>query len=82
MEKVTIYGRMSCGFCAMAVRLCDQKGFDHEFVDMPALGLSKEDVARKLGRPVRTVPQILVGDTYVGGYDEFSRYVMSRPGTA
>ena len=66
----------------MAVRLCDQKGFDHEFVDMPALGLSKEDVARKLGRPVRTVPQILVGDTYVGGYDEFSRYVMSRPGTA
>nr|WP_227663024.1 GrxA family glutaredoxin [Marinobacter daqiaonensis] len=75
---MTIYGRMSCGFCAMARNLCEQKGFEHEFIDMPALGLTKEDVAQKLGRPVRTVPQILVGDNYVGGYDEFSRYVASR----
>lgn len=82
MEKVTIYGRMSCGFCAMARQLCDQKGFDHEFVDMPALGMSKEDVAEKIGHPVRTVPQILVGKEYVGGFDEFSRFVSSRPGQA
>lgn len=75
MDKVTIYGRMSCGFCAMARQLCDQKGFEHEFVDMPALGLTKEDVAAKIGHPVRTVPQILVGSEYVGGFDEFSRYV-------
>ena len=78
MDKVTIYGRMSCGFCAMARQLCDRKGFEHEFVDMPALGLTKGDVAEKIGRPVYTVPQILVGDEYVGGFDEFSRYVMER----
>lgn len=82
MDKVTIYGRMSCGFCAMARQLCDQQGFEHEFVDMPALGLSKEDVAETIGRPVRTVPQVLVGSEYVGGFDEFSRYVASRSGQA
>lgn len=75
MDKVTIYGRMSCGFCAMAVQLCNQKDYDYEFVDMPALGLTKNDIASKLGRPVRTVPQILVGSEYVGGFDEFSRLV-------
>lgn len=80
MDKVTIYGRMSCGFCAMARQLCDRQGYQHEFVDMPALGLTKEDIASKLGRPVRTVPQILVGDEYVGGFDEFSRYVARHAG--
>ncbi len=78
MDKVTIYGRMSCGFCAMAVQLCRQNGYDYEFVDMPALGLTKEDVASKVGHPVYTVPQILVGTEYVGGYDDFSSYVARR----
>ncbi len=78
MDKVTIYGRMSCGFCVRAVQLCEQKGFEHRFIDMPAEGLSKADVEQKLGRPVRTVPQILVGSEYIGGYDEFSRYVANK----
>ncbi len=42
---------------------------------MMAEGMSKQDIADKIGRPVHTVPQILVGDQYVGGFDQFYAYV-------
>lgn len=80
MEPVTIYGRMSCGFCVAARNLCERKGYDYRFVDMIAEGLSKEELARQIGRPVHTVPQILVGQQYIGGYDQFSSYVMAQAG--
>lgn len=75
MEKVTIYGRMSCGFCTGARRLCEKCGLDHEWVDMIAEGMDKQDLSEITGGPVHTVPQIFVGDRHVGGFDEFSRYV-------
>lgn len=78
MEQVTIYGRTSCGFCVRAKSLCDAKGLPYKWVDMMAEGLSKADVAEKIGRPVHTVPQILVGDEYVGGCDEFFAFVRNR----
>ncbi len=75
METITIYGRRSCGFCMRAVQLCEQKKLTYEYVDMPSQGIDKQDVAEIVGQPVATVPQVLVGDRLVGGYDEFSRYV-------
>lgn len=75
MEQVTIYGRSSCGFCASAIRLCEARDMPFIWVDMIEQDMTKADIAEKIGRPVHTVPQILVGDKYVGGYDEFAGYV-------
>jgi len=75
MEQVTIYGRPSCGFCVRAKSLCDSRNMPYTWVDMIEHDMTKADIADKIGRPVHTVPQILVGDTYIGGYDEFSSYV-------
>ena len=75
MEQVTIYGRYSCGFCVRAKSLCESRNIPYVWVDMIEQNLSKADVADRIGRPVHTVPQILVGQQYIGGYDEFSRYV-------
>lgn len=75
MELVTIYGRMSCGFCVRARQLCEARGFAYRFVDMIAEGISKGELSEQLGRPVVTVPQILVGQQYVGGCDDFFAYV-------
>ncbi|OZC36497.1 GrxA family glutaredoxin [Marinobacter vinifirmus] len=79
MEQVTIYGRMSCPFCVAAKNLCESRNMPYVWVDMIEKGLSKQDVADRIGRPVYTVPQILVGDEYVGGYDDFSAYVRRQP---
>ncbi|MGP4845642.1 GrxA family glutaredoxin [Marinobacter sp. 1Y8] len=78
MERVTIFGRLSCGFCARAIRLCEMKGFDFKFVDMMDEGITKADIAQKIGEPVHTVPQIFVGEAHVGGYTEFSNYVANQ----
>ena len=72
MEQVTIYGRMSCPFCVMAKNLCESRGMPYTWVDMIEKGMSKQDIAEEIGRPVHTVPQILVGREYIGGFDEFS----------
>ncbi|MCM0611082.1 GrxA family glutaredoxin [Marinobacter sediminum] len=78
MDQVTIYGRTSCGFCVRAKSLCEAKGLPYNWVDMMAEGLSKGDVAEKVGRPVHTVPQIMVGDKYIGGCDEFFAFVRDQ----
>ncbi|WP_372964960.1 GrxA family glutaredoxin [Marinobacter sp.] len=75
MEHVTIYGRMGCGFCVRARNLCESRNYPYTWIDMVEQGLSKQDVADRIGRPVYTVPQILVGSEYVGGCDEFFAYV-------
>ncbi|PHQ24628.1 GrxA family glutaredoxin [Marinobacter guineae] len=75
MEQVTIYGRSSCGFCVRARDLCETRNIPYVWVDMIEKGMSKQDIADKIGRPVHTVPQILVGDRYVGGFDQFQAYL-------
>ncbi|MGM0449246.1 MAG: GrxA family glutaredoxin [Pseudomonadota bacterium] len=80
MEKVTIYGRTSCGFCTGARRLCEVRNLDHEWVDMVSEGLDKQDLSEIAGSPVHTVPQIFVGDRHIGGFDEFSQYVETNQG--
>ena len=81
MNKVTIYGRTSCGFCTGARRLCEVRNLPHEWVDMVEQGLSKEDLAELTGGPVRTVPQIFVDGEHIGGFDEFSDYVENHLGS-
>lgn len=75
MEQVTIYGRTSCGFCVRARDLCESRNIPYTWIDMSQQGLTKQDIADRIGRPVHTVPQILVGSDYVGGCDEFYAYV-------
>jgi len=82
VERVTIYGRTSCGFCMRAKSLCETRKIPFTWIDMVAEGLTKADVAKKIGRPVHTVPQILVGDKYIGGSDDFFAFVRSQETTS
>lgn len=78
MDRVTIFGRSSCGFCNRAKELCEIKEFPFRYVDIVEEGISKADLEKTIGRPVETVPQIFVGQEYIGGFDQFSRYVEQR----
>lgn len=78
MDRVTIYGRPSCGFCVRAAQLCEIKGMDFQFINIIEEGISKAELAETIGKPVLTVPQILVGDEHIGGFQEFSQYVRDR----
>ena len=69
MVKVEIYTSPLCGFCHAAKRLLDNKGVEYqEFDVMLKPSLKQEMLARSAGR--RTVPQIFIGGSGIGGCDE------------
>ncbi len=69
--EVTIYTKFTCGFCARAKQLLDQKGVDYTEHDI-TMGGPKRDEMQARAPGARTVPQIFVGDTHVGGSDELA----------
>jgi glutaredoxin 3 len=66
-----MYSTGVCPFCIMAERLLKAKGvavIEKIRVDLePA---QRAEMMQKTGR--RTVPQIYIGDTHVGGFDDLS----------
>ncbi len=69
--KVTMYTTGVCPYCNMAERLLKSKGVDA--IEKIRVDLEPEQrvaMMEKTGR--RTVPQIYIGDTHVGGFDDLS----------
>ena len=75
MSKFTVYGRPGCGYCVAASQLLEKKGYEVDYIDIHRQGMSPVDLSDVVGRPVRTVPQIVHGDRYVGGYTELVPYL-------
>ncbi len=71
MQKVTIYTKETCPYCAMAKNLLKAKGvseFNEIRIDLDSN--AKEKMIERTGR--MTVPQIYVGETHVGGFDDLA----------
>lgn len=69
MRPVEIYTTPTCGYCAMAKRLLQRKGVPYREIDVSTdPSLRSAMVQRANGR--RTVPQIFIGQTHVGGSDD------------
>lgn len=69
MTPVKMYSTAYCPYCLRAKELLRQRGvekIDEVDVDMqPGARAAMMDLTKQ-----RTVPQIFIGDTYVGGCDE------------
>jgi glutaredoxin 3 len=66
-----MYSTGMCPYCQMAERLLRSKGISA--IDKVRVDLEPErrvEMMEKTGR--RTVPQIYIGETHVGGYDELA----------
>ena len=70
MSKVQIYTTNWCPYCTAAKSLLDEKGVPYDEIDVTEPDLRAEMMQRTHGR--RTVPQIFIGDTHVGGYDDMA----------
>jgi glutaredoxin 3 len=77
MAQVTIYTTSICPYCHRAKQLLARKGVAYEEIDVGRdPDLREEMTERANGR--RTVPQIFIGDTHVGGCDDL--YALDRAG--
>lgn len=68
---VTMYSTGVCPYCLMAERLLKAKGVaEIEKIRVDLQPELRAAMMEKTGR--RTVPQIYIGDTHVGGFDDLS----------
>ena len=70
MAKVEIYTTPTCPYCHAAKALLKEKGVDYSEITVLDPDLREKMTQRAHGR--RTVPQIFVGETHVGGYDDMA----------
>lgn len=70
MAKVEIYTTPTCPYCHAAKALLRDKGVEYDEITVLDPDLRAKMTQRAHGR--RTVPQIFVGDTHVGGYDDMA----------
>ena len=68
MPKVEIYTTGSCFYCVAAKNFLKQKGYGYEEIRVDT---DPAKYAEMLARaPQRSVPQIFIGGTYIGGYED------------
>jgi len=71
MTKITMYSTRVCPYCVMAERLLVSKGVEiTEKILVDVDSVRREEMMARTGR--RTVPQIFIGETHVGGFDDLS----------
>ncbi len=70
MKKVEIYTTGWCPYCHAAKSLLADKGVSYDEIDATDPETRTAMVQRAHGR--RTVPQIFIGATHVGGYDDMA----------
>lgn len=71
MTRIIVYSTPYCGYCRAAKHLLNKKGVEFTEIDVSEdMELRQNMISRAFGR--RTVPQIFINGTYVGGYDELA----------
>ena len=66
--KVVIYVTGWCPYCSRAKQLLESKGVAFEEIDVDARPEARAEMMTRSGR--RSVPQIFIGATHVGGCDD------------
>lgn len=76
-KPIEIYTTPICPYCIRAKRLLEQKGAAFREIDVMGDSEARGEMIRRAnGR--RTVPQIFVGDSHVGGSDELYALEQAR----
>lgn len=67
--QITIYTKDYCPFCTKAKRLLESKNVPYSEIDVTHNPQLLEEMIEKSSQR-RTVPQIFIGETHVGGCDD------------
>lgn len=77
MANVEIYTWSTCPFCRRAKQLLNQKGVTYTEYDIDDDEAAKDAMVARVTNDQRTVPQIFIGDRYVGGSDDLHQLEQS-----
>lgn len=77
MAQIEIYTTFMCPYCSRAKALLEKKGQTYNEIDVSYDAAKREEMTQKAGGR-RTVPQIWINGTHVGGSDDL--YALEREG--
>lgn len=77
MRDVTIYTKAWCPYCQDAKALLQRKGIDFAEIEIDRQPERRAEMLERSGGR-RTVPQVFVGATHIGGCDEL--YALDEEG--
>ena len=69
MSQVQVYTSQRCGFCTRAKMLLSSEEIPFVEIDITGDSEARATLIERSGGQ-RTVPQIFIGDTHVGGFSE------------
>lgn len=68
MNNVVIYHKDYCPYCKAAKKLLTEQGFDYKEIEVTNDAVEFSNMVKLSKR--RTVPQVFVGETHIGGFDD------------
>ena len=71
MKKVTLYTTKLCPYCIRALRMLSKKEVPYKNIDVGNNKELYEKIKKQTG--INTVPQIFIGEEFIGGYDEMNQ---------
>jgi len=69
--NIIVFSSRFCGYCVAAERLLKSKGLEYELIKVDEDPSQRERMLQMTGG-AQTVPQIFIGNTHVGGFDDLS----------
>lgn len=70
---IEIWGKPQCPFCDKAKALCEMRGYNYVYKSL-GTDYTREELLETFPN-ARTVPQIIVNGTKIGGFSELSNYI-------
>ena len=67
-RKIIVYSTSWCQPCKLAKKLLQERGLEYQEIDIEERGWSRDDLYETTGG--RTVPQIIINDKSIGGFNE------------
>ncbi|WP_407275808.1 glutaredoxin 3 [Halothiobacillus sp. DCM-1] len=71
--EIVLYGSALCPYCHMAKRLLSKQELAYTEISVDFHPARRDEMEARSGR--ETVPQIFIGATHVGGFDDLSALV-------
>ncbi len=75
MSKVTVYTTDPCSFCARVKALLKSRDIEFAEINLAKDPAGRVELAQRTG--MMTFPQVIVGETLLGGYTDVQRAVDS-----
>lgn len=76
MSNITVYHKDYCPYCRAAKKLLKAQGLKFKEIEVTNNAVEFSNMVRRSKR--RTVPQIFVGNTHIGGFDDLQHSMATK----